>query len=133
MYRRLFLGVICPWLLRPRLETGSCCGLQEAVDKGWFRKERDLTRPGSGVPYIDQILAVALDIAEGMAFLHAQDVVHGDLTGGADIFPPCSKDFIGVESCSCRRFIIALFTVHSATSFCSLYFSCSHEALTNIA
>ena len=60
--------------------------MQEAVDKGWFRKERELTRPGSGIPDIAQILATALDIAQGVAFLHARDVVHGDLTGGTYIF-----------------------------------------------
>ncbi len=66
----------------PTHDTSICYGLQEAVDKGWFRKERELTRPGSGIPDIAQILATALDIAQGVAFLHARDVVHGDLTGG---------------------------------------------------
>lgn len=59
--------------------------LQEAIDKGWFRKERELAKAG-GVPDIDIILAAAQDIAEGMAFLHSRDVVHGDLTGG--VAPP---------------------------------------------
>jgi len=68
--------------------------LQEAIDKGWFRKGRDLTRPGSSVSDTEAILAVALDVAEGMTFLHARDVVHGDLTGGGhssfmtSIYPP---------------------------------------------
>ena len=56
--------------------------MQEAIDKGWFRKERELTLAGSGIPDTTRILATALDIAEGVAFLHARGVVHGDLTGG---------------------------------------------------
>ena len=57
--------------------------MQEAIDKGWFRKERQLTAPN--IPDVETILASAQDIAEGMAFLHAQDVVHGDLTGGEEV------------------------------------------------
>lgn len=65
------------------VDKALCCCVQEAIDKGWFRKERQLTQPGSGVPDYEAILAATLDIAEGMTFLHARDVVHGDLTGGA--------------------------------------------------
>ena len=72
--------------LGPELIPCSCCAMQEAIDKGWFRKERELTLPGSGIPDIRQILATALDIAEGVAFLHERGVVHGDLTGGTCIF-----------------------------------------------
>ena len=71
-----------PCMAQPKLHTCPCCVAQEAVDKGWFRKERELTRPGSAIPNTETILATALDIAEGVAFLHAQGVVHGDLTGG---------------------------------------------------
>lgn len=35
-----------------------------------------------GCPKMATVLAVAKEVAEGMAFLHAHDVVHGDLTGG---------------------------------------------------
>jgi hypothetical protein len=38
---------------------------------------------GEGAPNLATILATAAQIAEGMRFLHARDVVHGDLTGGA--------------------------------------------------
>lgn len=60
---------------------------QEAVDKGWMREERSLTSV-DGVPCLATILAVALEIAQGMSFLHERNVVHGDLTGGGR--PPCS-------------------------------------------
>ena len=55
---------------------------QEAIDKGWFRAQRTLVS-GDGAPNLATILATAAQVAEGMRFLHSQDVVHGDLTGGA--------------------------------------------------
>ena len=48
--------------------------LQEASDKGFFRPE--------GKPNMAAILNVAAQVADGMAFLHARGVAHGDLTGG---------------------------------------------------
>ena len=48
--------------------------MQEASEKGWFRVD--------GVIQLPSILAVAHDIAQGLAFLHKLDVAHGDLTGG---------------------------------------------------
>lgn len=76
-----------------KFESCSCCVMQEAVDKGWFRKERELTHPGSGIPATKPILATALDIAEGVAFLHARGVVHGDLTGGKHMFSITSSSY----------------------------------------
>ena len=60
---------------------------QEGIDKGWLREERSLTS-ADGVPCMATILAVALEIASGMAFLHERDVVHGDLTGGPSLLLP---------------------------------------------
>ena len=73
--------------------------MQEAIDKGWFRKERQLIAPNR--PDMETILASARDIAEGMAFLHARDVVHGDLTGGEEDFrlrcPECPAYGAGIQ------------------------------------
>lgn len=49
-----------------------------AVDRGWMRKKRSLTAP----PDMRAMLTTLREIAAGMAFLHAQDVLHCDLTGG---------------------------------------------------
>lgn len=50
------------------------CHVQEASEKGFFRED--------GVMQLPMILAIAHDVASGMAFLHAKGIAHGDLTGG---------------------------------------------------
>lgn len=52
--------------------------LVSAVDRGWMRKQRSLTAP----PDMRALLVTLREIAAGMAFLHAKDVLHCDLTGG---------------------------------------------------
>jgi tRNA A-37 threonylcarbamoyl transferase component Bud32 len=52
--------------------------LQDAINKGWFRKA-PISREQP--PDFDKIIDTALEISSGMAFLHARGVVHGDLTG----------------------------------------------------
>lgn len=48
---------------------------------GQFRRQAE--GGGEGLPNMDTILVTAEEIASGMAFLHSQGVIHGDLTGGA--------------------------------------------------
>ena len=56
------------------LEYADRGALQEACDKGVFQVD--------GAPSAPAILRTALEIAEGMAFLHDRGIVHSDLTGG---------------------------------------------------
>ena len=65
------------WLLLEYCDAGC---VSDAVVKGWFRTSRD---PLSGGPDLRAVLTTAAEIASGMAYLHAHDVVHGDLTGGS--------------------------------------------------
>ena len=65
-----------------KLHSGSEAGLrlaQVAVDKGLFRAAPTPTAQ----PCMETILQTALQIAEGLAFLHLRCVVHCDLSGGA--------------------------------------------------
>ena len=47
---------------------------------GQFRRQAE--GGGEGPPNMDTILVTAEEIAAGMAFLHSQGIIHGDLTGG---------------------------------------------------
>ncbi len=59
---------------------------QLAVDKGLFRTAPTPKAP----PCLNTILQTALEIAEGLAFLHSCCVVHCDLSAGALILlSPC--------------------------------------------
>lgn len=53
---------------------------QTAIERGLLRA--DANRSDSP-PNLPLVLSLAAQIAEGMAFLHARDVLHGDLCGGA--------------------------------------------------
>lgn len=48
---------------------------------------------------MDAILRMALEVAEGMAYLHARGIVHGDLTGANVLLQSSS-----VSSFSCNDF-----------------------------
>ena len=47
---------------------------QDAVERGWFTEDCSMCR---GVVDFQRALALAQQIAEGMAFLHANNIVHG--------------------------------------------------------
>ncbi|KAK9820570.1 hypothetical protein WJX72_011761 [[Myrmecia] bisecta] len=74
------------WLVLEHCD-GGC--LQDAVDKGFFRTNRSVL---TGQPNLDVICPTALDIARGMAFLHAHNIIHGDLTGGNILLSSSSAD-----------------------------------------
>ncbi|KAL6762194.1 kinase-like domain-containing protein [Haematococcus lacustris] len=51
--------------------------LQDAVERGWLRITQG---PGLGQPNMPAILQTAYEIASALSYLHAHDVVHGDLS-----------------------------------------------------
>ena len=53
--------------------------LQDANDRGWFRTEPSRTK---GKPDMSIILPTALELADGLGYLHEQDILHGDLSPG---------------------------------------------------
>lgn len=63
----------------PTLLSGLLLNAQVAVDKGLFRTA---PTPKAG-PCLNTVLQTALEIAEGLAFLHSCCVVHCDLSAGA--------------------------------------------------
>ena len=54
--------------------------LQTAIERGLLRADANRSNSPPNLPLV---LLLAAQIAEGMAFLHARDVLHGDLCGGA--------------------------------------------------
>ena len=53
--------------------------MQDANDRGWFRTEPSRTK---GKPDMSIILPTALELAEGLGYLHEQGILHGDLSPG---------------------------------------------------
>ncbi len=56
--------------------------LQDSVERGAFL--RDLRRPEAG-PRVPMMLAVALDIARAVEFLHSHGIVHGGACTADDL------------------------------------------------
>lgn len=61
------------WIVMELCEGGS---LLRWIDKGYFRSSASFHEGGPDLPLI---LTAATQIAEGLAFLHANDIIHGDL------------------------------------------------------
>ena len=60
---------------------------QGCIDKGFFRKD-----PMRGTVRMQFLLATAKEIAGGMAYLHSQDLMHGDLTASNIMLASSEKD-----------------------------------------
>lgn len=62
------------WLLLEYCDKGC---LQEAIDRGWLRTERSAL---AGGPNMLAVVATAMEVACALAYLHSNNVVHGDLS-----------------------------------------------------
>lgn len=50
---------------------------QDALDRGWLRTSADIE---TSQPKLEAVLATGIEIASALSFLHAKDIVHGDLS-----------------------------------------------------
>ncbi|KAK9826029.1 hypothetical protein WJX74_006733 [Apatococcus lobatus] len=78
--------VLESWILLEYCGKGS---LLDALFKGWLRTERSLL---DGAPDFHMVLATALDIATALEYLHAANILHGDLTCNNTMLQGCSTD-----------------------------------------
>ncbi|KAG2434249.1 hypothetical protein HXX76_007974 [Chlamydomonas incerta] len=68
-------GSVQTWIVMEYCDKGC---LQDAIERGWLRTERSAV---SGRPNMAAVLATAREVAAALAYLHSQNVVHGDLSG----------------------------------------------------
>ena len=61
------------------LYSNTHIAVQDAVSKEWFRS------CPKGPANSATVLAVALEIAAGMSYLHDRGIIHGDLSSGEPI------------------------------------------------
>ena len=65
--------------------------MQDGIEQGWFRRPHDKVtseRP----PDMHSIVLTAKEIAAALAYLHQEDVLHGDLTGNNILLASSHKD-----------------------------------------
>ena len=90
------------------------CFMQEAIISGFFRgqpgPEAQASACGSSAPELDPelesendirpcarmdaVLSTALEVANGMMYLHARSIVHGDLTGANVLLQECAVSLL---------------------------------------
>ena len=88
------------------LEATLMHSLQDANDRGWFRTEPSRAK---GKPDMGIILPTALEMAQGLSYLHSQGVLHGDLSPGNVLLsdkPDAPHGF--TVKVSCRDFCFRL-------------------------
>ena len=102
------------------------CPLQEAIISGFFRGQLGPEaqaaagcssadpelKPGSDIQpgaRMDAVLSTAMEVANGMMYLHARSIVHGDLTGANVLLQECAVGLL------CPA---VLGTLHSQHCFC---------------
>ena len=51
--------------------------LQDAIERGWFRKNRSL----SGEADMLAIITTAQEVVSALAYMHERDIIHGDVRG----------------------------------------------------
>jgi PAS domain-containing protein len=75
------------WLLLEFCDRGS---LQDAMDRGAFRAVR--LGASESKADLEAIIATAREVAAGMAYLHADSILHGDLTAGNILLVSSPRD-----------------------------------------
>ncbi len=53
------------------------CESQDAIERGWFRKNLSL----SGEPDMLAIITTAQEVVSALAYMHERDIIHGDVRG----------------------------------------------------
>ena len=51
--------------------------VQDAIERGWFRKNLSL----SGEPDMLAIITTAQEVVSALAYMHERDIIHGDVRG----------------------------------------------------
>lgn len=54
-----------------------CLALQDAIERGWYRKKRSL----SGEADMLAIITTAQEVVSALAYMHERDIIHGDVRG----------------------------------------------------
>ena len=52
-------------------------GVQDAIERGWFRKNLSL----AGEPDMLAIISTAQEVISALAYMHERDLIHGDVRG----------------------------------------------------
>ena len=52
-------------------------GAQDAIERGWFRKNLSL----AGEPDMLAIISTAQEVISALAYMHERDLIHGDVRG----------------------------------------------------
>ncbi|KAL6758747.1 hypothetical protein V8C86DRAFT_2587039 [Haematococcus lacustris] len=80
------------YIIQEYCDAGS---LAHAIDSGLFHDVLTGTRK------LPQLLQVALDIAQGLAYIHSKDVIHGDLSSGNIMLRSDPSNPLGVQAKVC--------------------------------
>lgn len=65
--------------------------MQDGIEQGWFRRPQNKVTSVSQ-PDLGSIVLTAKEIAAALAYLHQEDVLHGDLTGNNILLASSHKD-----------------------------------------
>ncbi|KAA6429761.1 MAG: hypothetical protein FRX49_00193 [Trebouxia sp. A1-2] len=76
------------WIVRAHCDKGS---LQDAIERGWFRKNLSL----SGEPDMLAIITTAQEVVSALAYMHERDIIHGDVRGANIMLCSSTADLRG--------------------------------------
>ena len=118
------VALICQWrsqtFIPPPslLTTIAAWHLQDSVERGAFLRE--VRRPQAG-PRVPMMLAVALDIARAVEFLHSHGIVHGGVLVHPSPSPiPKPSPTLHIGEHGCQRLGSYWFSQESVSAFWTL-------------